>query len=98
MIILAEAIKDPAIMTASEINKELDVLGKKLSDMNQAFIDAGRGHERPSDWAHKTDPLSVKQNAATDRYLALHGEIERRYGPGAPSRLPSGRGFGPVRR
>ena len=91
------APKDPATMTAGEINKALDKLDARRSINDQAFIDAGRGHERPTDSEHKTDPLSVESKAIYEARWPLVNEIMRRYGPGAPSRLPVGRGFGPIK-
>jgi hypothetical protein len=78
-----------AVMGAAEINKRLDVLDQESSAITDEFIATGRGYERPSERRHKTDPLSLRdaQNAH-DRYV-LHAEIARRYGPGAPSRLPT---------
>lgn len=76
-------------MGAAEINKRLDALDRESSAITDEFIATGRGHERPSERRHKTDPLSLRdaQNSH-DRYV-LHAEIARRYGPGAPSRLPT---------
>jgi hypothetical protein len=95
MIILAEAVKDPAAMTAGEINRELDQLDKKNGELVDALIAAGRGHERYDDTARQGDPLSKRYVACSDRMVALHSEIETRMGPGAPRRIPAGRGFGP---
>lgn len=89
---------NPAIsqMTANQINSKLDKLDKLDSKLTDAMIEAGRGYERPSDWEKMSDPLAKKlQQAYRDR-MDLRNEIERRYGPGAPSRLP--RGFGPIKR
>lgn len=83
-------------MTAGEINRELDRLDARRSRNTEAFIRAGRGHERPSEYLLKDDRLSQEARAISDRQSALRSEISRRYGPGAPSRLP--RGFGPLRR
>lgn len=76
-------------MGAAEINKRLDALDRESSAITDEFIATGRGHERLSERRHKTDPLSLRdaQNSH-DRYV-LHAEIARRYGPGAPSRLPT---------
>lgn len=76
-------------MGGAEINKRLDALDRESSAITDEFIATGRGHDRPSERRHKTDPLSLRdaQNAH-DRYV-LHAEIARRYGPGAPSRLPT---------
>lgn len=91
-------MKNPDVMTAGEINRELDKLDAKRSELNRAFIDAGRGHETAAETVKLTDPLAVKYNAVADRQCALRYEIERRYGPGAPSRLPLGKGFGPLKK
>jgi hypothetical protein len=85
---------DPATMTAGKINAELDRLDALSSTVTQEFIATGRGHERPSDWEHKTDPLSLRSRAVSDRYRELRSEIEYRAGP-KYTRMPTGRGFGP---
>jgi hypothetical protein len=87
--------KDPRTMTAGEINKELDRLDTLRSANTRAFIDAGRGHERPSEYLTKTDPLSLAARVIGDRQDALHNEVRARYGLGAPRRLPTRQGFGP---
>lgn len=88
-------LKDVRTLSASQINHELDSLHKKRSKINEEMIAAGRGHETWVETAKKTDPLALKHNAIADRMRDLRWEIERRYGPGAPSRLP--RGFGPIK-
>ncbi len=80
---------DPTTMSAGAINKELDRLDERNSELTQRMIDAGRGHERPSDYLHKMDPLSSEINEISDRRMSLRIEIEGRYGPGAPRRLPA---------
>lgn len=87
-------MKTPASMTAKQINDELDALSKKRDACGHKFIEAGRGSETAAETAAKSDPLAVEWNAIADRQVALHSEIETRYGPGAPYRLPT-RGFGP---
>ena len=86
---------DPGTMTAGEINKELDRLDTHDSALTDQMIADGRGFERPSDYFRKTDPLSLAMRGISDRRVALRVEIESRYGPGAPRRLPSG--LGPTR-
>ena len=83
----------PATMTARKINAELDKLSDARSLLNDAFIDAGRGDETTNQTLKKAgpdDPLALAFKAVSDRQQALHIEIESRYGPGAPSRLPKG--------
>lgn len=86
--------KTIACMTAGQINKALDRTDKISSKITDEFISAGRGHERHSDIVVKSDPLAERYKCASEERSALRREIERRYGPGAPSRLP--RGFGPI--
>lgn len=83
-------------MGAAEINKRLDVLDKESSGIVDEFIAAGRGYERPSETIRKTDPLALRYIQNWQDKSMLRDEIARRYGPGAPSRLP--RGYGPIRR
>jgi 2'-5' RNA ligase len=82
--------KDPGTMRGAEINRELDALEARSSRNTTAFIDAGRGSEKPSDYLGKDDPLSREARAIYDRTSELRGEIEARWGPGHPSRVPPG--------
>jgi hypothetical protein len=94
-----KAAKDPATMTASEINKELDRLDAESSAVTQELIDTGRGSELTSETLKKTDPLSLRAVANNKRQSDLRREISARYGPNAPSRLPAGqKGFGPTKK
>lgn len=86
---------DPDTMTAGQINKELDRLDSVNGALTDEMISAGRGHERPSDYSRMTDPLSSNLSAVSARRQALRSQVERRFGPGAPRRLPAG--FGPIR-
>lgn len=88
---------DPMTLRASEINKELDRLDSESSKLTSAMISAGRGTEPIQDTLRKDDPLSLQIRAVSDRQHMLRQEIAARYGPSAPSRLPTwerGR-FGP---
>jgi hypothetical protein len=76
-------------MTPSEINRRLDRLDKMSSKLSREFIDAGRGYEKPSETRTKNDPLAERYNRLAAEQDELHAEIARRYGPGAPSRLPT---------
>lgn len=80
--------KEPRDMTAGQINKELDSLDAISSGHTDAMIAAGRGHERYTDWRSKSDPLSVAMRNVSERRFLLNVEIERRYGPNPPHRLP----------
>jgi hypothetical protein len=83
--------EDLATLTPSEINRRLDRLDKLSSKLTDEFIAAGRGHELPSETFKKTDPLAERKRRVWADSDALHREISRRYGPGAPSRLPTRR-------
>jgi hypothetical protein len=90
-----KAAKDPATMTASEINKELDRLSTKDDALRKELIDAGRGAELSTETIEKTDPLSLRSLEIWDRRSELFREISSRAGPNT-SRLPAGqKGFGP---
>jgi hypothetical protein len=82
---------EPKTMTAGAINKELDRLDARSSELTDRMIEDGRGNERPSDYRKKTDSLSLEKNEVADRRMRLRIEIENRYGPGAPRRLPIGK-------
>lgn len=86
--------KDVSEMSAAAINREMESLSRKMSALNDEMIEVGRGHERPSDTEGKTDPLSVRFNAARSRWADLRYEVKRRAGPDV-DRLP--RGFGPMK-
>lgn len=91
----AALAKDPATMTAGEVNRELDRLDKKRRAIGQEMIDAGRGHETYSETWKMTDPLALRWQEVAGRERDLRWEIDRRMGPGHHSRLPAGRFFGP---
>jgi hypothetical protein len=93
---ISKEMKDPRGMSGSDINKELDRLDKKLSAVGQQMIDGGRGYETFNDTfkiGKGHDPLTDAFIDLSSRRMDLRCEVELRYGPGAPSRLP--RGFGP---
>lgn len=88
--------RDPATLTAAQLNKELDKLDAESSKVNDALIEAGRGNETADETWEKEDSLSMRWRKIADRRMDLKNEISQRYGPGAPSRLP--KGFGPRRK
>ncbi len=88
------AAKDPAIMSAAAINAEIESIDKKWSKIIDEMIEAGRGHEKHSETLTKSDPLSLKFLALSDRRGMLSYEVTRRAGPGM-YRLP--KGFGPMK-
>lgn len=79
---------DPAIMTGGQINKSLDKLSLESSKINDKFISSGRGQEKPSEILTKSDSLSLAYRLNNEKMNALRNEMERRYGPGVPNRLP----------
>ena len=90
---------DPATMTRSAINKELDRLEFDSSKLTERAIANGRGDVKFSEMrklaeSGDAEALLIVQNA--DRQQALNQEIEARYGPNPPIRLP--KGYGPRKR
>lgn len=79
-------------MSGPELNRVLDRIDKKDSALNKKFIDAGRGYERAYEIMGKSDPLVEQYKALYHERLVVRNEMERRYGPGLPSRLPKGFG------
>ena len=84
-------------MTAGAINKALDVLDKESSKLNDQLIEAGFGHIGLQQIVKMDHPVARQYAVVSEQQRWLHNEIERRYGPGAPYRLPAGRGFGPIK-
>lgn len=87
--------KKPSEMSAGDINKHLDKLDKHIEKATDDLIAAGRGDERHSETMSKSDPLSLKYREAHEMKQELKSEISKRYGPGAPHRLP--KSFGPIK-
>jgi hypothetical protein len=86
--------KSPEQMTAGEINKALDRVDAKLSDLTDQFIAEGMGHLRPTDFP-AGHPLTEAYKTLKEERAGYALERDLRYGPGAPQRLPTGKGFGP---
>lgn len=87
--------KSISAMTASELNKALDRIDAEGTKITQAFINVGRGNERPSEYLRATDPLAMRARDNYERRSAIKREMDRRYGPGLSGHLP--RGFGPLK-
>lgn len=85
------APRAPREMTARQVNQELDALERQACTLTDRFIVEGRGYERVDETARKTDPLAAAWNAMSARRMALRIEVEARFGPGAPRRLPTSR-------
>jgi hypothetical protein len=89
-------MKSPEEMTAGEINRQLEKVDAEISKLNSEMIAAGYGHVKYWDTEKEAPKFWPRFKALHDRRQALRTEIELRYGPGAPSKLP--RGFGPRKR
>ena len=92
-------LKDPKAMTAGEINRQLDRLDAASAKAAQVLIDTGFGHETMNETMQRakggaTDAATLDYVNAVGRRLVLRVEMECRYGPGCPARLPT-KGFGP---
>ncbi len=75
-------------MSAGKINSRLDALDQQSSKLMDDFIAAGRATEKPSEYLKKNDPLAERAKKIFSEQNELRDEIARRYGPGAPHRLP----------
>ena len=75
-------------MTAGVINRHLDRLDKCSSVLCHIFIAEGRGYELPSETFKLTDPLALVFQELHNVNTLIRNEVSRRYGPGAPTRLP----------
>lgn len=53
--------KNPAAMTAGEVNRELEKLSRESSANCRKFIEAGRGHETWETISRQTDPLALEE-------------------------------------
>lgn len=87
--------KKPAVMSAAEINRELDRLDAQDSALGDEIIAAGLGHVLLLDLLKMEGELPTRARAIFDRRHDLRHEITARYGPNAPARLP--RGMGPIK-
>lgn len=68
----------PANMTRAALDRAISKADAEHSQVLDAMIAAGRGHERPSETASKSDALSVRFNASLARCGALQSELSRR--------------------
>jgi hypothetical protein len=73
--------KDPAAMTAGEVNRELERLSAESSVNCRKFIEAGRGHETWETISRAADPLAVEEQRIHARRQALLVEVRRECGP-----------------
>lgn len=83
----------PTYPHASLARPKLEALIKaadeESSRINQAMIDAGRGHERPTDIRDMTDQLSMDKKAISEWQRGLNEEMRRRLkGHGKRTPLP----------
>lgn len=89
--ILASLSGDVRDLTASQINKYLDRLDVASSLLTDVFIEVGRGAELFSETMKLNDPLALLCQQIFDIRSVLRTEVSLRYGPNAPSRLPTRR-------
>ena len=71
-------MKTPDLLTESELRKAIAKVAVESSTICSAFIDAGRGFERPSETRLKSDPLSVKWQDCAQKGDTLRAEENRR--------------------
>lgn len=88
---LASLRGDVGELTPSQINRYLDRLDKASSLLTDVFIEVGRGDELFSETMRLNDPLALLCQRIFDNRTMLRNEVSRRYGPNAPSRLPTRR-------
>lgn len=81
-------------MGATEINRRLDKLDVKDTELNDALLAAGV-NEGYQEILKRADNFGKRARELFGLRWALRNEIEARYGPGAPHRLP--KGFGPIK-
>jgi hypothetical protein len=83
--------KDPATMTAGQVNKEMKRLEDLSYGLTKELIAAGRGSERILTTLELKDPLSLRVRAVSDRKEALMSEIKARTGKWGSSLPTQGR-------
>jgi hypothetical protein len=71
--------RDPESMPQGALEKEYEQMTLHSSALNREFIDQGRGQERPTEIRSKTDDLSRRYNAVSDRVQKLSNEHQSRY-------------------
>jgi len=81
--------RNPANMTNSQINRELEKTLARLHSICDRLIAAGRGLEKPSETLTLSDNLSLEYQSVAARHTHLQAEVYVRYG-GYTSRLPHG--------
>jgi uncharacterized protein involved in exopolysaccharide biosynthesis len=86
-----------ARLSAAALNKALDALDAEQSRLLDDLIAAGFGHTSLRTIVLLDHPVAQQYARAQEQIDLLRNEVARRYGPGAPSRLPLGKGFGPIK-
>lgn len=84
--------KDPETMTPRQLEKEKDRIDERASKIASYMIALGRGEEKFSETAKRSDPVSLEYIALADRRRDLSTALERRrlgY-PKQPGRNPTG--------
>jgi len=83
-----------AAFTPTELAKKWTALQKRRNRNTEAFIAAGRGDERPSEYLRKKDPLSLEALSIFDDATALESEARKYAGPHYREVLERGAGWG----
>lgn len=65
-------------LSPAELTRAIAKADAESTVICDAFIAAGRGHERPSETVKLTDPLALRWREHTNRASELHRERERR--------------------
>ena len=71
-------MKTPDLLTESELRKAIAKVAVESSTICSAFIEAGRGYERPTETRLKTDPLALRWKECAARSDVLNTEANRR--------------------
>ena len=66
------------MMGAAEIKRAYDKALAEGRLICSEFINAGRGHERPSEIRYMTDALALRHTANMERFSAIVQEMEAR--------------------
>lgn len=65
-------------LTAAQLSAAIEKADAAHSLIIDEMIDAGRGHEKPTETIKRDDPLSQRMRESFERFSVLHGERDRR--------------------
>ncbi len=72
------ALSDPTTYPPAKLKSELAKVREESDAICQAFIDSGRGYEKPSETRLLSDPLAQRWKANAIKLDSLKGEYDRR--------------------